>query len=105
MVNLQLLNDKEINDLLVGIGTLYTKLRAGFKCKIKLVGPLPRFSSPCCPSLSHCIPLSFPFTFTTDYILHLNKFLALHPSLRFNNFEFIHPNLIFGHTLPASLNP
>ncbi len=92
MVNPQLLNDKEINYLIVGIGNLYTKLMAGFQGKIKLYGPLPRFSSPCCTSPIHCIPpLSFPFTSTTDYILHLYKFLALHPSLRFNNFEFIHP--------------
>ncbi len=76
MVNPKILYDKEINDLLVGIGNLYTKLRAGFKGKIKLFGPLPCFSSPCCTSPSHCIPLSFPFTSTTDYILRLNKFLV-----------------------------
>ena len=99
MVNPQFLNDREINELLVGIENLYTKLRVGFKGKIKLFGPLPRFLSPCCTSPSHCIPISFPFTSTTDYILHLNKFLALHPSSRFKNLKFIHPNSIFGHTL------
>ena len=101
MINPQLLNDTEINELIKVLRELYTKLRVGFKGKIKLLGPFPRFASPCCPSPSHSIPLSFPFTSTTDYILHLNKFLALHPSLRFQNFEFIPPNAIFGQTLPV----
>ncbi len=100
MVNPQLLNEKEISELINVIRELYTKLRMGFKGKIKLFDPLPRFASLCCPSPSHSIPLSFPLT-TTNYIFYLNKILALNPLFRFQNFEFIPPNAILGQTLPV----
>lgn len=101
MDNPKLLNDKEINDLILAIRNIFIKLRLSFKGKIKLFGPLPRFTKPCCPKPHHNIPISFPFTSSTDYILFLNKFLALHPFLRSHNIEFIPPNSIFGPSLPT----
>ncbi len=51
MVNPQLLNDKEINDLLVVIGNLYTKLRAGIRVKFSYSVRIPVFQALVVPLL------------------------------------------------------
>jgi len=101
MENPKFLTDKQINNLIADTYNLISEIKLGFMGKIKLFGPLPRFSSNCCSTPHHLITPSFPFDNTREYILYLNKFMAFHPLLRIDKVEFIPPTAIFGRTLPV----
>ena len=99
--NPKFLTDKQINSLIAETCNLISDIQLGFKGKIKLFGPLPRFSRNCCSTPHHLITPSFPFDTTGEYILYLNKFMAFHPLLKIEKVEFIPPTAIFGRTLPV----
>ncbi len=99
--NPKFLTDQQINSLIVETCNLISEIQLNFKGKIKLFGPLPRFSRNCCSTPHHLITPPFPFDSTGEYILFINKFMAFHPLLRIDKVEFIPPSAIFGRALPV----
>jgi hypothetical protein len=93
------LNDNEVDSLISKTVGLLAKISQNFKGKIKLVGPFPRFTDPCCANPLHSLPASGIFQDTLQYTLALNQFLAKHLRLRLENVEFIPFTSIFGSKL------
>ena len=101
MVNPDFLDDEKINTLISKVSRVLRDIKAVFKGKIFILGPFPRFLTPCCPDPSHSFPKSDIFPNSLTYCTLLNTFLSLHADLRHQNVTFISYKDIFGAHLPA----
>ena len=85
----QFLSDFDIDHLIRKTHAFISKILENFKGIVKLVGPFPRYISPCCAISHHQIQDPIYDFSNLQYILYLSRFLEIHPLLRFPNLEFI----------------
>ena len=101
MIKPNFLDDDGVNLLISKVSNILKEISTAFKGKIFILGPFPRFLSPCCHDPSHSFPKSDIFQDPLSYCSLLNSFLSMHASLQLQNVSFVTYKEIFGSTLPS----
>ena len=101
MIKPNFLDDDGVNLLILKVSNILKEISTAFKGKIFILGPFPRFLSPCCHDPSHSFPKSDIFQDPLSYCSLLNSFLSMHASLQLQNVSFVTYKDIFGSTLPS----
>ena len=102
MLHPNYLDDEGVNGLIDKLSNIIKDTETSFKGKIFILGPFPRFLTPCCPDPKHALPCSDVFKSPLAYCKLLNDFMSQHPGLRHGQHTtFIPFQAIFGPDIPC----
>ena len=104
MLHPNYLDDEGVNGLIDKLSNIIKDTETSFKGKIFILGPFPRFLTPCCPDPKHALPCSDVFKSPLAYCKLLNDFMSQHPGLRHGQHTtFIPFQAIFGPDIPCHM--